>query len=174
MSLVRVTPGIPASINVSDLKSSANRTAQLKATQAPKSWATTCNGAPIFATNSRKIRPTFSVVAGADRRPESPKLGRSAVMTSYLWAISGTIFFHEARVWGKPEINRTGCPSPERSKAIFRASLTGSNMLSSFVYVRTTIFPPALFCSMQRCASTISSRRKVRPIWTCNFPAATC
>jgi hypothetical protein len=40
--------------------------------------------------------------------------------------------------------------------------------------VNTTIFPPALFSSMQRCASTISSSRKVLPICTDNLPSAIC
>lgn len=34
---------------------------------------------------------------------------------------------------GKPEINRTAGPFPERSNAIFRTSLIGSNMPSSLV-----------------------------------------
>src|SRR6516225_5080592 len=41
-------------------------------------------------------------------------------------------------------------------------------------HVRTTILPPALFSSMQRCASTISSSLNTLPTWTRNVPAATC
>jgi|SRR6516162_6395669 len=40
--------------------------------------------------------------------------------------------------------------------------------------VRTTILPPALFSSMERCASTMSLRLKTLPTWTRNVPAATC
>jgi hypothetical protein len=36
--------------------------------------------------------------------------------------------------------------------------------------VRTTIFPPAIFSSMQRCTSTMSSRPKILPTWTRGFP----
>src|SRR5215813_1231093 len=41
-------------------------------------------------------------------------------------------------------------------------------------HVSTTILPPALFSSMQRCASTISSSLKTLPTRTCNLSAATC
>src|SRR5215831_10990435 len=41
-------------------------------------------------------------------------------------------------------------------------------------HVSTTILPPALFSSMQRCASSISSSLKTLPTRTCNLSAATC
>src|SRR6516165_6163607 len=41
-------------------------------------------------------------------------------------------------------------------------------------HVKTTILPPALFSSMQRCASTMSTSLNTLPTWTRNVPAATC
>ena len=40
--------------------------------------------------------------------------------------------------------------------------------------VNTTILPPALLSSMQRCALAMSSSSNTLPICTCNVPAATC
>jgi hypothetical protein len=40
--------------------------------------------------------------------------------------------------------------------------------------VSTTILPPALFSSMHRCASTISSKRKTLPTCTRRVPDAIC
>ena len=55
-----------------------------------------------------------------------------------------------------------------------RYSCFGCTHEADHNYVSTTILPPASLCSMQRCASTISSRRKTLPGWTCNAPSAIC
>jgi hypothetical protein len=46
--------------------------------------------------------------------------------------------------------------------------------LAGCAQANTTIFPPALFSSMRRWASTISSSWNVLPTWTCKVPAAIC
>ena len=49
-----------------------------------------------------------------------------------------------------------------------------TELLCSTHYGRITILPPALFSSMHRWASTMSSRLNVLPIGTLSVPAATC
>ena len=66
------------------------------------------------------------------------------------------------------DVVRTG-PSPSLIVRFWRYGkrLSVTNLYlagSQDAQVSTTIFPPALFSSMQRCASTISSSRKVLPI----------
>ncbi len=70
----------------------------------------------------------------------------------------------ESQVCGYSHRLDTGRPSNGKMSAAAR-------QLNSLIYGSTTILPPALLSSIQRCASTISSSRKVWPSWTFNIPA---